>query len=69
MVRTSSTTTTVAFARLVRAEGGDHLWLTAKNWNRQAHALYQAHGALGEQVVAFAILAGRLEALAKDDAP
>lgn len=58
-----------SFARLVRAEGGDHLWLTAKSWNRQAHALYEAHGALGEQVLAFAILDTRLEALAQDEAP
>jgi len=53
-----------SFARLVRAEGGDHLWLTAKTWNVGAHALYRSHGALGEQVLAFAIVEDRLAKLA-----
>lgn len=53
-----------SFARLVLAEGGDHLWLTAKSWNEPAHALYRAHGALGEQVLAFAVVDDRLARLA-----
>lgn len=55
-----------SFARLVKAEGGDHLWLTAKSWNRAAHALYEAHGALGEQVLAFAVVDERLDRLAAE---
>lgn len=58
-----------SFARLVKAEGGDHLWLTAKSWNQPAHALYRSHGALGEQVLAFAIVEERLEKLAAGVAP
>lgn len=58
-----------SFARLVRAEGGDHLWLTAKSWNEAAHALYRSHGALGEQVLAFAIVEERLDRLAGEAAP
>jgi len=53
-----------SFARLVKAEGGDHLWLTAKHWNDGAHALYRSHGALGEEVLAFAIVEDKLERLA-----
>ena len=55
-----------SFARLVRAEGGDHLWLTAKTGNAAAHALYRSHGALGEQVLAFAVVDERLRKLAED---
>jgi hypothetical protein len=51
------------------AEGGDHLWLTAKSWNAPAHALYRAHGAMGEQVLAFAIVEDRLAKLAAGQAP
>lgn len=56
-----------SFARLVLAEGGDHLWLTAKSWNEAAHALYRSHGALGEQVLAFAVVEDRLARLAAGD--
>lgn len=58
-----------SFARLVREDGGDHLWLTAKSWNEAAHALYRSHGALGEQVLAFAIVNDRLERLAGEASP
>ncbi len=55
-----------SFARLVRGEGGDHLWLTAKTGNAAAHALYRSHGALGEQVLAFAVVEERLQKLAEE---
>jgi ribosomal protein S18 acetylase RimI-like enzyme len=45
-----------AMARAGHREGARHLWLTARDTNAAAHALYRRLGGRGEQVMAFAIV-------------
>jgi len=45
-----------ALARAGHARGARHLWLTAKEGNRAAHAFYRRLGARGEGVLAFAVV-------------
>lgn len=42
-------------ARAGHARGARHLWLTAREGNAAAHALYRRLGARGERVLAFAV--------------
>jgi len=44
-----------ALARAGHARGAHHLWLTAREGNGAAHALYRRLGARGERVLAFAV--------------
>lgn len=44
-----------ALARAGHARGARHLWLTAREGNTAAHALYRRLGARGERVMAFAV--------------
>lgn len=44
-----------ALARAGHAGGARHLWLTAREGNAGAHALYRRLGARGERVMAFAV--------------
>jgi ribosomal protein S18 acetylase RimI-like enzyme len=43
-------------ARAGHAIGARHLWLTAKENNAAAHAVYRRLGAKGERVIAFAVV-------------
>jgi ribosomal protein S18 acetylase RimI-like enzyme len=45
-----------ALARAGHASGARHLWLTAKEANTAAHAVYRRLGARGERVMAFAVV-------------
>lgn len=45
-----------ALARAGHAAGARHLWLTAKDTNTAAHAVYRRLGARGEHVMAFAVV-------------
>jgi GNAT superfamily N-acetyltransferase len=54
-----------ALGRTALQAGGDHLWLTAKPWNSAAHALYRRLGAVGEEVLAFAIAEHNLDRLVR----
>lgn len=44
-----------ALARAGHARGARHLWLTAREGNAAAHALYRRLGGRGERVLAFAV--------------
>jgi ribosomal protein S18 acetylase RimI-like enzyme len=45
-----------ALARAGHARGARHLWLTARDTNAAAHAVYRRLGARGEHVIAFAVV-------------
>jgi len=45
-----------ALARAGHARGARHLWLTAKEGNAAAHAVYRRLGARGERIMAFAVV-------------
>jgi GNAT superfamily N-acetyltransferase len=53
-----------AAARLVRAEGGQHLWWTALPANEAARAFYQRLGAKPEAVIAHALAEDAFDRLA-----
>ncbi len=55
-----------ALAAEGRAQGAQHLWLTAQEGNHAAHALYRSLGGHGERVLAFACVEDRFQALADE---
>lgn len=58
-----------ALARAGHARGARHLWLTAKDGNRAAHAFYRRLGARGEAVMAFAVAEQDFRNLAAEPPP
>ncbi|MDB5317400.1 MAG: hypothetical protein JWO24_3244 [Rhodospirillales bacterium] len=57
-----------ALAAAGLAQGAKHFWLTAKEDNFAAHALYRRLGGHGEPVLAFACVEGHFQALADEAA-
>lgn len=58
-----------ALARACHARGARHLWLTAKEGNAAAHAVYRRLGARGERVIAFAVVGQDFLNLAAEPPP